>query len=208
MNMIHRYVIGEASAADYAMGGEAYLDSAIARVHSANDMSGLMAVLVFGLSVGITLSNFLLMKKRDQQSHEALGKARVEANRDALTGVKNRRAYEQYEEELNQQLENGEPTEFAVAVCDMNNLKKVNDRFGHQTGDEIIKKACYMICIQFKHSPVFRVGGDEFAVILRGRDYEMREEILANFEEENLQNRFERADEMMYRRKAEMKEAS
>ena len=116
----------------------------------------------------------------------------------------------------------------------MNNLKKVNDRFGHQTGDEIIKKACYMICIQFKHSPVFRVGGDEFAVILRGRDYEMRDEILANFEEENLQNReeknhveialgiadydpetdsslqdvFERADEMMYRRKAEMKEAS
>ena len=233
MNMIHKYVIGEASAADYAMGGEAYLDSAIQRVHNANDMSGLMAVLVFGLSVGITLSNFLLMKKRDQMSHEALGKARVEANRDALTGVKNRRAYEQYEEELNQQLENGEPTQFAVAVCDMNDLKKVNDRYGHQTGDEIIKKACYMICIRFKHSPVFRVGGDEFVVILRGRDYEMREEILANFEEENLQNReehnnveialgiadfdpetdnslqdvFERADEMMDLRKAEMKEA-
>jgi len=90
-----------------------------------------------------------------------------------------------------------------------------------------------MICIQFKHSPVFRVGGDEFVVILRGKDYDTREEILRTFEEENMQNReednhieialgiaefdpeqdgslqdvFERADEMMYRRKAEMKEA-
>lgn len=233
MNMIHQYVIGEASAADYAAGGEAYLDSAVQRVHRANDMSGMMAMLVFTLSTCIMLSNFLLMKKRDQMSHEALGKARVEANRDALTGVKNRRAYEQYEADLDMQLENGTVHEFAVAVCDMNNLKKVNDRFGHQMGDEIIRKACYMICIQFKHSPVFRVGGDEFVVILRGKDYDTREEILRTFEEENMQNReednhieialgiaefdpeqdgslqdvFERADEMMYRRKAEMKEA-
>lgn len=234
MLMVHRYAIGEASAADYQLGAEAYLDSAVERVHNANDMSGMLAVLVFSLSTAIMVSNFLLMKKRDQMSHEALGKARVEANRDPLTGVKNRRAYEQYEAEIDLQIENGEAEGFAVAVCDMNNLKMVNDRFGHRTGDELIKKACYMICIQFKHSPVFRVGGDEFAVILRGRDFEAREEILQSFEEENSQNReeknhveialgiadydpsadsslqdvFERADEMMYRRKAEMKKAS
>ena len=70
-----------------------------------------------------------------------------------------------------------------VAVCDVNSLKAVNDTLGHKAGDEIIRRACSLICNTFKHSPVYRIGGDEFAVILSGRDYERRQELLSEMEE-------------------------
>lgn len=74
--------------------------------------------------------------------------------------------------------------EFAVAVFDLNDLKKVNDTLGHEAGDQYVKDSCKFICQRFKYSPVFRIGGDEFVVILEGIDYEDREEILKGFEED------------------------
>ena len=94
------------------------------------------------------------------------------ANQDALTGVKNKHAYIDLETQLNYQIEEGKPVAFALAVFDVNGLKDVNDTRGHQEGDTYIRKACQEICNVFKHSPVFRVGGDEFAVIIQGADYE------------------------------------
>jgi len=60
----------------------------------------------------------------------------------------------------------GEAPEFGVIGCDVNGLKKINDTLGHKAGDEYICAACKMLCEYFKHSPVFRIGGDEFVVIL------------------------------------------
>ena len=73
--------------------------------------------------------------------------------------------------------------EFAVVVCAVNNLKWVNDNLGHKAGDEYIKEACRIICKIFSHSPVFRVGGDEFAVILRGEDFDSRKALTKALEE-------------------------
>ncbi len=67
---------------------------------------------------------------------------------------------------------------FALVVCDTNNLKKINDSFGHVAGDEYIKQSAMLLCNAFVHSPVFRVGGDEFVVFLRGNDYSNREDLL------------------------------
>ena len=67
---------------------------------------------------------------------------------------------------------------FAVAVCDVNGLKVINDTLGHKAGDEHIIKASRMICDIFQHSPVYRTGGDEFVVILTGRDYLIRKELV------------------------------
>ncbi len=100
------------------------------------------------------------------------------ANRDVLTGVKNKRAYVQMEIELDEQIKNKENLEFAVVVCDVNGLKQVNDTQGHKAGDAFIQKASAVICNIFKHSPVFRIGGDEFAVILRNHDYLHRAELV------------------------------
>ncbi len=103
------------------------------------------------------------------------------ANRDSLTGVKNKCAYAQAEMELDDSIEAGEAADFGIAICDINGLKIVNDTKGHKAGDEYIKSGAKVICNVFRHSPVFRIGGDEFAVILRGNDYETRNELIEEF---------------------------
>lgn len=66
-------------------------------------------------------------------------------------------------------------------MIDVNNLKYVNDTFGHDKGDEYLRGSCRMICETYKHSPVFRLGGDEFVAVLRDKDYEEREALAAQF---------------------------
>ena len=101
------------------------------------------------------------------------------ANKDALTGIKNKRAYDYDSEKLKERmLSSVVVPEFAVVVCDINDLKVVNDTKGHHAGDEFIKDACKIICDTYKHSPVYRVGGDEFALILTGEDYMYRNALL------------------------------
>ena len=56
-------------------------------------------------------------------------------------------------------------------VADVNNLKKANDKFGHDIGNELIKNAANVLTQTFKNSSVFRIGGDEFAVVLNSADY-------------------------------------
>jgi diguanylate cyclase (GGDEF)-like protein len=100
-----------------------------------------------------------------------LAQARKDVNIDALTGVKNRHAYLEAEERLNAQIAEQRAPEFAIVILDVNDLKKVNDTDGHKAGDQYLRNACKIICDIFKHSPVFRIGGDEFAVIAQGSDY-------------------------------------
>ncbi len=107
------------------------------------------------------------------------------ALKDPLTSVKNKRAYQKTEEKMNQEIQNGSIGSFAIVFCDVNGLKAVNDTLGHAAGDQFIKDACMEICGIFKHSPVFRMGGDEFAVILRGADYDNREELCAQLSRNN-----------------------
>lgn len=84
---------------------------------------------------------------------------------DYMTGTANRNAY-------NKQLENvknnykGQPCGFAL--CDLNGLKQINDKYGHQAGDDIIQKFAEILTKVFGKGLVFRIGGDEFAVIMPG----------------------------------------
>ena len=100
------------------------------------------------------------------------------ANKDSLTGVKNKRAYAQAEAELDDYIAKFTQPPFSVVVCDINGLKEVNDTKGHNAGDAFIRNACSIICNIFKHSPVFRIGGDEFAVIMKGSDYDERTHLM------------------------------
>ena len=104
---------------------------------------------------------------------EQIGQISQEAYKDSLTGVGNKNAYNNKIGEINEQIKNG-LTDFAVVMVDMNNLKRINDEYGHKAGDLYIKGCCYLICEAFKHLPVFRIGGDEFVAILRGQDFERR----------------------------------
>ena len=164
--------------------------------------------------------------RREQEFARALRMA----NQDALTGVKSRHAYTEEERKLNEAIEDGSQVPFALVMCDINGLKDVNDTQGHGAGDRHIKKACGIICDVFKHSPVYRMGGDEFLAILRGNDYDARESLMAQlaagnreraasggvmiaggiaeyqpWADRSLAEVFERADAAMYENKKSMK---
>ena len=102
------------------------------------------------------------------------------AFQDGLTGVKNKNAHEEKVAEINRQIKEGK-ARFAVVMCDVNNLKTINDTEGHSIGDEAIRDACLTFCHVYAHSPVYRVGGDEFCAILEDEDYEHRESLISNF---------------------------
>ena len=99
---------------------------------------------------------------------------------DVLTGLPNRRFYEN---DLKEQTEEGLKVDLIYMAIDLNGLKETNDHYGHETGDKIIVGAarCIEECFA-KKGKVYRIGGDEFAVILHGNKQEM-EEMIASFEE-------------------------
>ena len=99
------------------------------------------------------------------------------ANRDVLTHVGNRNAYEQYVENMHLKMTEGH-IEFGILLADTNGLKRINEEYGNDKGDIYLQKACRVICEVFRHSPVFRVGGDEFAVMLLDKDYINRQALM------------------------------
>lgn len=106
-----------------------------------------------------------------------IGQISKEAYRDALTSVGSMVAYVKKTEEMNIAMgQSG--TEFAIVMVDVNFLKVINDKYGHAAGDEYLKGCCNTVCQIYKHSPVYRIGGDEFVVIVMGEDYKKRQDRL------------------------------
>ena len=161
-----------------------------------------------------------------------MDKLKTQAQQDPLTGVKNKRRWQEAEERLDREIQAG-TAEFAIVVCDINGLKQVNDTLGHEAGDSLIVRSCRYICKIFKHSPVYRIGGDEFTVILEGSDLADFDKLLDEFHagmamqqaddpmqppfsvalgmscyacgDTSFSEVFQRADQAMYLKKAEMK---
>jgi len=103
---------------------------------------------------------------------------------DALTHVKNRTAYNKYVRNFQNRVNEGEIKEYAVAYFDVNNLKVINDKYGHEAGDAYIRNSCKLICDTFKHSPVFRIGGDEFLSIIYNDDLKNKDLHIADMKKE------------------------
>ena len=168
---------------------------------------------------------------REVCQERELGVTKHLAYTDPLTGVKSKRAYMQAAESMNRRIIAKQSLKFAVVVFDVNGLKHINDTLGHKAGDRYIISASELICDVFKHSPIFRIGGDEFSAILEGKDYENRAALMTAFDgliehnlcngqvvvsagisefdpehDETFQTVFQRADEKMYQRKRFLKE--
>ena len=125
--------------------------------------------------------------KIKEEYNKRLENAQNRANIDALTGIRNKTAYVEFESKLNKTIAEKGWIQFAITIFDVNDLKTINDTLGHQAGDDYICEACKIICTKFKHSPVFRVGGDEFVALSQGEDYDNIEELLRYFTESNLE---------------------
>ena len=159
----------------------AYISVQLEQQNKATTRTMLMALGMFGFVLVIMLTNHSYMNKRSQESE-------MKANTDSMTGVKNKHAFMTREKEINANIKDELAGDFAVVVCDVNGLKKINDTLGHKAGDEYIISACRMVCEIFQHSPVYRIGGDEFVVILGGRDYHMRNELMRLLHDRSVQH--------------------
>ncbi len=155
------------------------------------------------------------------------------AFKDALTHVNSKVAYDKMKETLQEQIDKGGAT-FGFVMIDLNNLKEVNDHYGHDCGDKYILGCCHIFCTIYKQSPIYRVGGDEFVVLLQNSDYKNKDKLIKVIESEfkktrnntsrkpwerysvaygmaeyktgdTVDNVFKRADESMYHKKMEIK---
>ena len=138
-----------------------------------------------GRRLVVGLNDIDTQVRQEADARKRLAEAQMQVNRDALTGVKNKHAFLETEARMDLQIKEHRQPPFAVVILDVNDLKTVNDTSGHQAGDQHLRDACKIICNIFKHSPVFRIGGDEFAVISQGDDYEHIEELLGKVGENN-----------------------
>ena len=145
----------------------------------------LVYILAAGLVIVIVILILAIRSIRLERKANAERQVVKDLNRkvfvDALTSVRNKGAFDEFREKLQKRLESEEKMCFAMGMLDCDNLKQINDKFGHEKGDIYLKNACRLICKTFDHSPVFRIGGDEFAVVLEGADFENMEALTEDF---------------------------
>jgi len=148
---------------------------------------------------------------------------------DILTGFENRMAFEHKLRECGDIAEQG--TNVTLIICDVNNLKKINDNIGHDAGDIYIQNTADLIFENLSSKqPLYRIGGDEFASVIVGkRESEILDimQSLSNEKrpaykaqpfscacghawfdktiDEDLRDTFKRADEAMYTEKKRQK---
>ena len=171
-----------------------------------------------------------------KETKQELTRTRIEADemnelahKDALTGVGSKLAYDQQKLKLTEEMRQGN-ARYGIVMVDMNDLKRMNDTYGHERGNDAIRNTCSLICDVFAHSPVYRFGGDEFVVVVKGRDYDNIEELIQKFHgavqasdgqpwekvnaavgyalyngEDTVDDVFRSADHLMYEQKKEMK---
>jgi diguanylate cyclase (GGDEF)-like protein/PAS domain S-box-containing protein len=121
-------------------------------------------VLFAGRPARLVLANDVTERLRTQEQ------LRYHAEHDALTGLLNRR---RFEEEVARGVESSAHTgtACAVLVADVDHLKYVNDSFGHAAGDDLLRRVGGLLgqCLPEEHT-LARIGGDEFAALLPGMD--------------------------------------
>jgi diguanylate cyclase (GGDEF)-like protein len=95
------------------------------------------------------------------------------AYRDGLTDFGNRTLFNERIAELNEHKLDDSGQEIGIIMFDINNLKQVNDRLGHQAGDEMLKAGAELIAkVYGECGECFRIGGDEFVCIIKGKAVE------------------------------------
>jgi len=133
-------------------------------VHDPNrpDLGLPLLIAVFGISMAALLGALVLIWSRNERMQEL----RLQASQDPLTGLKNRR---RFEEELRTEIARSrrEGSEGALLMLDLDNFKQVNDTLGHPVGDRVIAEMASVLRARMRETDVVaRLGGDEFAVAL------------------------------------------
>lgn len=181
----------------------------------------------------VDMNNLVISKLQEEMARK---RAELMSTTDYLTGVLNRRAFEnQLRAEVNRAQREGQP--LGIILCDIDDFKLINDTYGHQIGDMVLKKIAALL-VQKRRSYDFigRYGGEEFIICLPGANggevFKIAERLRAAVQEfpiplpgfhhvnvsasfgvavlnpnenESLESLIQRADEALYRAKAEGK---
>ncbi len=123
------------------------------------------------------------LRRVRKELREYIAKAHTMAYTDVLTGMGNRNAYFEVKEKMNKKIAKGGIT-FAAAIFDINGLKNANDDYGHETGDLMIVSVAEILKQFFKKGTLFRIGGDEFAVLAENISAEQMTEIFTKISAE------------------------
>lgn len=124
--------------------------------------SGTMAVLLFMLTA-MTSCMLLLVRQKTLQLQQ-------QAETDALTGWLNRQSLEQRLHTEWQRCRRMQQP-YSLLVFDIDHFKQINDRYGHQTGDLVLRQVGQLVAAEFRDYDLqFRIGGEEFLVCLPGVD--------------------------------------
>ena len=102
---------------------------------------------------------------------------------DVMTGVKNKTAYEEEISAIGQKIRE-KTAKFALVMFDINNLKPTNDTYGHEQGDRLIVLTAMLMQKVFGKENVFRIGGDEFVVLLQAGEADRYQDAVQNFSRE------------------------
>ena len=132
----------------------------------------LLIIVICFRNYQVVHKNFVINKRLHEMSYK-----------DELTGLLNERSYVEMTEEINHRIDSGEDVKFAVVLMDVNNLKVTNDAYGHRFGCSLIVRCGHTLPSLFKTSKLFHVGGDEFIVIVMGKDLENFEETMKRSDE-------------------------
>ncbi|SFC25816.1 sensor domain-containing diguanylate cyclase [Ruminococcus albus] len=147
-------------------------------IHTGDEIEVIYQLFIAFMKNNLKYMHNLSQAEDDIRTKDAqIGQISEEAYRDTLTGVGSKAAYNKKVKEINEAILDGQ-CDFAIVMVDMNDLKRINDVYGHKAGDMYIKGCCHLICETFKHSPVYRIGGDEFVAILQGQDLENRQSLV------------------------------
>ena len=122
-------------------------------------------ILIFIAGVVIMAITFAIISIRQRKAEEAYNNRYEVSIKDELTGLYNRRGYEVDCETINKEKT---LSEYSIIMMDLNGLKSANDNIGHEAGDELLIGAAKCMSNAFSSlGKVYRVGGDEFAALLK-----------------------------------------
>ncbi|MBQ3444176.1 MAG: GGDEF domain-containing protein [Selenomonadaceae bacterium] len=160
-------------------------DSEEARKHNVNRMKSLE--IKTQDEIENLYSAFLKTTMDGMHYFENFKKAKVQAevmhelaHKDALTGLKNKTAYTEKTAKLDKDIAAGR-AEFCIIMIDINFLKRVNDTYGHEYGNIYLINAGKLACSVFGEENVYRIGGDEFVVVLKDNQLALVSENVAKF---------------------------
>jgi len=142
-------------------------------------------ILQVGMTFLVVLGIILLVSvfAADRGVVRKMSRLENRAYTDTLTGLQNRTAYYEYNAVLNKKQEAGN-ADFSLLMIDVNFLKRVNDTYGHEQGNLYLQGAADLIRKCFGNEHLYRIGGDEFVIILEGKAQEGVEDRIRAFKAE------------------------